>query len=708
MASRRLGVYGRDLPALVPAVAGDAVINTAGMMFLSERGPAKVIAVTASTEWARIFGNYVRGFYGRYAADGFFQNLQGVDGTLYCRRYVPSDATAAYIIIKNGNNDDAIKISAGYRGELDKGSHGKKILFSILHTNRVNEILLQAVGIGDTVLKVSGAINFEKGDYIVISDGVNSETKEVLNKDESENTITVSALTKAFDVLPTAGSQSWGFSVAKTPSSLAGAAAGTYTATVTIDGVGKAVSVDVLGTETLQNIMDAIQTDIGTAGSVVWDSFGNGAIKIVSATTGLSSSVTISDSGLFAALADINPTPNAAISGAASSTVKTINFDLKVYRKNMVGVLEEVENWKYLSMSPSVSTYFESVLNNAFRGSEHIYVSNLLPTYSGDYLKGLPVSNLVPINLSSGGADGTLPSNNDWNVLCSDFDIFDIRHLCNPESVSKSVNDFGENYCKSRGDCIWYSNLPSNQSFEELKVLGSEYVVSSDSYRMNNAQWLQVYDPIGVGIEPTINVPNVGHIMGHVIYWLTKYGYQRVPAGVQEAIKGVTGVFGDQILDDNKRTILADLGINLIQFVPGSGICLRNGRMGSTNRAYKWYNQIFMRLYYKKTFVQSFKDLENVESGEALLSQIFNAVRNYLLVDYNGTNVRTGKKPAFLRTAGSKFDDVVTIICDASNNKLEDVLAGNVNVHIYFTPPPPAESIEIGVGISLSIKSKGA
>ena len=57
---------------------------------------------------------------------------------------------------------------------------------------------------------------------------------------------------------------------------------------------------------------------------------------------------------------------------------------------------------------------------------------------------------------------------------------------------------------------------------------------------------------------------------------------------------------------------------------------------------------------------------------------------------------------------GGKFEDVVTIICDASNNTKEDVLAGNVNVHLYFTPPPPAESIEIGVGISLQIKSAAA
>ena len=129
--------------------------------------------------------------------------------------------------------------------------------------------------------------------------------------------------------------------------------------------------------------------------------------------------------------------------------------------------------------------------------------------------------------------------------------------------------------------------------------------------------------------------------------------------------------------------------------------------MGSSNKAYKWFNQIFMRCYYKVTFKQSFEILENVESGEALLNQMFNAVREYMLSDYNG-NRRTAMKSAFLRYDGSKFEDVVTIICDASNNDLSDVLNGYVTIDIYFTPPPPAEAIEIGVGISLQVQTQAA
>ena len=155
MASRKLGVHGKDLPALVPAVAGDAAINTAGMMFLSERGPASVKEVTSAPEWARIFGGYVSGFYGKYSAEGFFQNLQGVDGTLFCRRFVASDATAASATLNNGDAAPSLKLTAGWKGEEDKGIHGKKVLYTITHSNRISDVLVSDAAIGDILCKCS-------------------------------------------------------------------------------------------------------------------------------------------------------------------------------------------------------------------------------------------------------------------------------------------------------------------------------------------------------------------------------------------------------------------------------------------------------------------------------------------------------------------------------------------------------------------------
>lgn len=589
MSSRILGVHAVDLPALVPAVAHETPINVAALMFLSERGPAGVYEVTNTKEWADIYGGYKAGCYGKYVAESFFQNLQGVPGKLFCQRYISGSAVVAKADIDNGDTsaDVCLVLKAGYLSKEDVGAHGNRLMYTIAHSTRYESALAADVVVDATILPVVSAIGFEIGDAIVLDDGTNVETKIILGKDEFENTLTVDKLENDFD-----------------------------------EGV----------------------------------------------------------------------------------LVKTLNFDITIYKKNNVGVVEKLETWKYLSMESGVSTYVERVINNQYKGSKHIIAIDKALVVD-DLQAKLPAEVDIPVALT-GGADGVAPTSADWNKMLDAFDVYTtIRHMANAEATAKVVNMAGEEKAKAVGRFIWYANITPDQTYDELKVTAADYVKSSDSYLMNNAQWLEVNDPIGIGIDPRIRIPNVGAIMGHAIFRLTKYGYQRVPAGTQESLKGVLAVVGDQILDDQKRTVLADLGMNVIQFVQGHGICLRNARMASSNIAYKWYNQIFMRIFYKQTFKESFESLENVEGGEPLLSMIFNAIRSFMLSDFNG-NSRTGRKPAFFITQGSTFEDVVTIICDASNNDIADVLNGEVNANIYFTPPPPAESIEIGVGISLQIMAK--
>lgn len=815
MASRTLGVHGKDRVALVPVTAGDAAINVAGMMFLSERGPETVEEKYNSKEFLKTYGDYVRGFYGKYSAEGFFGNLQGQEGVLLCRRFVAGDALAASVVVNNGDGASAFTLKSGTLNRLDKGIHGNKLLYEVLHKNKVEGSLVSPVLHDGVVIFVNSAIGFSEGDHIVISDGVDRESFKIIEKDENLNSLTLSSgIVKGggFGVTPSSGKSNWGFSAAKTTGSTSGlndaavplligtvdvsagvdwsgtndtfgisykggsiqvitlnancadddaiaahiqaridaaivvndlvvSASGGYiqitstvegtveffalsngggtvlatigwllgtysgtngstiTGSVSIDGDAYAISTSAINLDLISDVIAAVTSAVGAEGTVSWDTTGNGAIKVVAASSGLTSIVSLSG-GIFSGMADANPS-QVAVNGTDAPTVKTLNFNLIISKKNAVGVILGLETWENLSMSPDSPDYFGKV-NDVRRGSENILGIDSLATIVSDY-EGLLPAETVDYVPFTGGANGTSPTNADWKNICADFDTFkDLRYMGCPENTSKDLNDYGENYCKTRGDVIWFTNLISNQTYDELLATGNSYIVSSDAYRMNNAQWLTVNDPIGVGVEPVLNVPNIGFLMGHTIYWISKYGYQRVPAGTQESIKGVVGVYGDQIDDDKKRTKLADAGINVIQFVSGSGICLRNARMASTSKAYKWFNQIFMRIYYKITFVQTFGILENVESGEALLSQMYNAVRDYMLEDYKG-NRRTGNKSAFLVIAGSTFENVVTIICDASNNNLSDVIDGEVTIDLYFTPPPPAESIEIGVGISLKI-----
>ena len=393
--------------------------------------------------------------------------------------------------------------------------------------------------------------------------------------------------------------------------------------------------------------------------------------------------------------------------------VSTLNFNLTVLKKNRVGVIQQLEVWRNLSMEAETSTYIEKELNNEDWGSINV-LGSVVGVRTANIPLSLPAVTTDPVQFTEGGDEGIDATDDNWTDMLANFDTWTtIRHFCNPESTSIRVNAEGEGYCKKRGDAIWYANLAlydlssPERDFLNYKKAATTLCRSDDSYMFVNPQWLTVSDPIGVGNNPFINIPNVSLTMAYAIVRMTLNGYQRVPAGIQVPYRGVLGVVGDQVLDDEKRTELADLGMNMIQYVAGSGIILRNARMASTNIAYKWYNQIFMRIVYKTSFKAAFESLENESTGEELLAKIRTTVTNFMQSDYSG-NKRTGGKPAFLVVEGSSFDDVVTIICDESNNSISDVLNGFVTVDIYFTPPPPAESIEIGVGISLQIMTRAA
>jgi hypothetical protein len=123
-------------------------------------------------------------------------------------------------------------------------------------------------------------------------------------------------------VAATSGSQSWGFTTAKTSSSATGLAnnATTYTCTITVDGIAKSISVVGSAAQTMSTLISEINTDLAASATATWVATGNGFIKITSATTGASSTVAISDTNLFSTLTDHNAAAEAAIAGAAATS----------------------------------------------------------------------------------------------------------------------------------------------------------------------------------------------------------------------------------------------------------------------------------------------------------------------------------------------------------------------------------------------------
>lgn len=118
----------------------------------------------------------------------------------------------------------------------------------------------------------------------------------------------------------TAGYQAVGFTTAAgaTATGLANDTTA-YTATITIDGSAKSVSVVGSAAQTFTTLVAEIQTDVGAAGTVAIN--GN-SIRVTSATTGATSTVAIVDGTLFAAVAGFQSIAT-AVAGAAAVPATT-------------------------------------------------------------------------------------------------------------------------------------------------------------------------------------------------------------------------------------------------------------------------------------------------------------------------------------------------------------------------------------------------
>lgn len=116
--------------------------------------------------------------------------------------------------------------------------------------------------------------------------------------------------------------QKWGFSAAKTINSPTGLANDTtaYTASISVDGVANSISVVGSAAQTMSTLIDEINADLTNA-TASWDSTSYGYIKITSDTSGdqcADSSISITDTDLFATLTNINASVETAVSGISN------------------------------------------------------------------------------------------------------------------------------------------------------------------------------------------------------------------------------------------------------------------------------------------------------------------------------------------------------------------------------------------------------
>ena len=605
---RTLGVRGENLPAkkTLSVVASDFLIG--GLLIECERRYDKAYQVSNIEEFTEIFGaNIDSTQYGNDAIKGFFDNIVGVDGSVYVQSLLGydtvGDAIDAVVASRekadDGADADAYLIQAAYETELQYGAPGNRIGTKVTQANRFEtEAAGTCAATGQSYAELDSVIGIRVGDLILFetNGGVDPVYKIVTQIDESANRV---YWTGNFEVSGASG-------------------------------------------ETL----------------------------------------------------------------AINDSVVIPGFRIQTYYKSVNGIETEVDIELGKIICSSESAVSDFYVDNIFASSKWIKVTEQSASSLEDRL---PANDSV-VTYPTNGADGTAVATVEAQTYFLDnFDDKPIRFLANPETTDVDMQKALITYSMARDDNpIVIVNIAEDRTESQLKAIGQSYQKSDFNPGVIVANWLKVTDPFSNStIAPYRTVPNVGHVMGIWIRTTGLLGIHYTPATNATTLNGVSGVVGDQFLDDTDRTQIAEAGVNLIQEKTGVGIKIANLFTVSTDTAYLFGNGILMRNFIKVSAEDSLASSENTPNSLNRIQADKMALLTFLYsLWFRGSTGSVALGETFgqgKNTDGSNTvpDDHFEVIADITNNPQSKIDIGERTLYVYFTFPAPAGSIVIGVGVLL-------
>jgi hypothetical protein len=403
---------------------------------------------------------------------------------------------------------------------------------------------------------------------------------------------------------------------------------------------------------------------------------------------------------------------NFEVSGGSGETLTTADvvvipgFKIQTYYLATNGVVTEVDTELGKVICSTESAVTDFFVDNIFKSSNYIKCTYVSAATLGNRILASDSNITYPTN----GADGTAISVvAQLDLFLAQFNGLPIRFLAYPESTSNVMQKELITYSLARDDNpIVILNCADTRTKAQLLVIGADFQISGYAPYLLCANWLYVSDPFASSpVAPFRKIPNSGAVMGVWIRSIGQLGVHYIAATNSTVLNGVQDVVGDQMLNDNDRTDLANAGVNVIQNLSGIGIKIANLFAMSTDPAYMFATGVLMRNYIKVSAVDSLSGSVNTPNSINRIRSDKMAILTFLYgLWFRGS---TGSVPEG-ETFGQSFNsdgtatkptDHIIVIADLTNNPQAQINLGERNVTVYFTSPPPAGSIEIGVGILL-------
>jgi len=230
---------------------------------------------------------------------------------------------------------------------------------------------------------------------------------------------------------------------------------------------------------------------------------------------------------------------HASATAEIGDTAKVLGFQLKTFRKDINGIVTEVETELgkiFCTMEPEVTDFYVENVHNQNRFIIASDLSVVETAIEDEFPANVSVTEFLGDTATQGtilGANGTSPSiashwQKDLDALAND----PIRMLANPETTDETIQRSFETAMKARTDNPKVIvNIAKNRTKSQLLDIGHRFQRTDDVLAVISANWLQITDPFTTStIAPPRDVPNVGFVMGAWIRSIGLKGVHFVPA----------------------------------------------------------------------------------------------------------------------------------------------------------------------------------
>ena len=325
----------------------------------------------------------------------------------------------------------------------------------------------------------------------------------------------------------------------------------------------------------------------------------------------------------------------------------------------------------------TLNVYYKNVLAESYVATLADIEIDVQDSKLIDLIAGTGTPKAVSVTSLTGGNDGLagIEDADYVNALEALVDV-EFNNLAVPNVTSKTVHKAMDDFCDRVGRGKAIKDAPNNLSTGEL----STYRESLG----NSARGVMVYpyvvvnDPIGLGKNPTKEVPASGFVMGRIAQMQRDKGVWNATAGIDAKIAGIVGLA--KKVSDSDIAVLNPQGITCLKELKNVGAVIWGARTFSSDSTFKYAVIRDLADYIELSLSQSMTWTNFKGNDERLWGMIKPNVESFLRSLWSQGGLK-----------GEKEAEAFWVKCDAELNTPEVVDAGITYCEIGFAGVKPNE-----------------